>query len=164
MSARRAGRTGTRGVVADVVIRVGRRRVLQALVRRMCSLAWRWARRAQGRCGGAIASPLPLRTVTWVPDNDVLADLADDRLYLRAEAAAILGMSSLTLRDLVTRASVPHVRLGSRKGVRFTAANIRDIARARAVGVTRSVDDETRAGARADLSAFAGLRTARRRP
>jgi excisionase family DNA binding protein len=44
-----------------------------------------------------------------------------------AEAAALLGMSPSTLRDRVTAGTVPHIRLGKVRGVRFTPEHLAEI-------------------------------------
>jgi excisionase family DNA binding protein len=62
--------------------------------------------------------------------------LTDDHLYTIDEATEVLRCRRSWLRDQVTAGTVPHLRLGKVKGVRFTADDLMQIAatRARPVG------------------------------
>lgn len=91
----------------------------------------------------------------------------DKRFYTIKEAAERLGCPWTTLRDKVTRGTVPHHRLHGVTGVRFTEADLEAIEAMTAVPVgTRyrhqpnlaPTDGEALA---ADLARFAGLRSAR---
>lgn len=50
-----------------------------------------------------------------------------DILYTRAEAAALLKCPESWLRDQVTAGTIPHIRLGKIKGVRFARADLEEI-------------------------------------
>lgn len=79
-----------------------------------------------------------------------------ERRYTVAEAAAILGWAPTTLRDKVTRGSVPHLRLHVRKGVRFTPVHLDQIrADMERPAVLPGQQSSRLAGP--DLSAFQGL-------
>lgn len=79
-------------------------------------------------------------------------------LYAIAEAASLLGIAPTTLRDRVTAGRVPHVRLHARKGVRFTADQIREIRASMVRPGSRCTVEE----AGPDLSRFTELRSVRR--
>lgn len=112
----------------------------------------------------AIARQRNWRTVPTMTDEIVptaAEELGLQPLYAVAEAAALLGLAPTTLRDRVTAGLVPHVRLHTRKGVRFTADQIREIraSMVRSANPRRGEDVED---AGPDLSRFTQLRSARR--
>ena len=55
-----------------------------------------------------------------------------ERTYTLDEAAKVLGISPLTLRDWVSRREVPHHRRGRVKGIYFTDGDLEEILEARA--------------------------------
>lgn len=55
-----------------------------------------------------------------------------ERTYTVDEAAEVLGISPLTLRDWVSRREVPHHRRGRVKGIYFTEGDLDEILDARA--------------------------------
>jgi hypothetical protein len=57
--------------------------------------------------------------------------LDDSRLYTIDEAAEVLRCTSSWLRGQVTANTVPSLRLGKRKGVRFTAGDLVEITSSR---------------------------------
>jgi hypothetical protein len=83
------------------------------------------------------------------------------QLYGVAEAATLLGLAPTTLRDRVTAGLVPHMRLHTRKGVRFTADQIREIRASMIRPANRHPGEHGGAGAGPDLSRFSELRSVR---
>ena len=83
--------------------------------------------------------------------------LDDSRLYTIDEAAEVLRCTGSWLRGQVTANTVPSLRLGKRKGVRFTAEDLVEITSTRrgktAVEISATETDP--------LAAFSELRSVR---
>lgn len=92
-------------------------------------------------------------------------DIDDSKLYSLDTAPAVLNCTRSWLRDQVTAGTVPHGRLGKRKGVFFTADDLKAIleTRRRPARVLMAEDSAPRNSAPpvSVPDRFAGLRSAR---
>lgn len=92
-------------------------------------------------------------------------DIDDTRIYSLDTAPAVLNCTRSWLRDQVTAGTVPHGRLGKRKGVFFTADDLKEIIETRRRPARERMDDESAPTESARVVSvpdrFVGLRSAR---